>query len=58
MASVPPSQPDRIEPQEPPGVEPAPVDPQPEMPPETPAPSPDVGEPGDFPEEYPSPDEF
>lgn len=51
MASVPPSEPNRIEPQEPPGVDPVPVEPKPEAPPEEPEPRPD--EPGWAPEEYP-----
>jgi hypothetical protein len=55
MASVPPSEPERIEPQEPPGVDPVPVEPQPVEPPEEPQPQPD--EPGRAPEEYPMPGE-
>lgn len=57
MASVPPSRPDRIDPQEPPGIEPVPAEPQPEEPPETTPPAPDIDEPDRGPDEYPSPDE-
>lgn len=55
--SIPPLRPDRIDPDEPPGIEPVPVEPQPEVPPETWPPDPDVDEPDRSPEEYPSPEE-
>src|SRR5690606_602798 len=55
MASVPPTRPDRIDPQEPPGVEPVPVEPQPDVSPETAPPVPDIDQPDRAPEEYPAP---
>ena len=57
MASVPPARPDRIDPQEPPGVEPVPAEPQPEEPPETTPPAPDIDEPDRGPDETPPPEE-
>jgi len=50
-------QPDRIEPVEPPGIEPLPVEPEPPILPETEPLSPDTDQPGRSPEEYPTPGE-
>lgn len=52
---MPPLRPDRIEPEEPPGVEPIPDTPQPDAPPEIAPPAPDTDQPGGTPEEYPAP---
>ena len=56
-AGIPPLQPDRIEPQEPPGIEPLPVEPEPPDLPETEPSRPDTDQPGLVPEEYPAPEE-
>jgi len=56
-AGIPPQRPDRIAPEEPPGIEPLPDEPpRPDLP-ETEPPLPDSDEPGRTPEEYPAPDE-
>lgn len=57
-AGIPPLRPDRIVPDEPPGIEPLPDEPQP-LPdfPETAPPDPDTDQPGRCPEEYPGPQE-
>lgn len=52
---IPPLQPDRIEPEEPPGIEPLPDEPQPPDLPETEPLGPDIDKPGRCPEEYPAP---
>ncbi len=55
MASVPPTPPDRIEPDEPPGIEPVPDAPAPGAVPETEPPAPDIDDPDRAPDEYPPP---
>jgi hypothetical protein len=56
MASVPPSNPNRIDPQAPPGVSPTVPEPFVPEPPETEPLAPDVDEPDRCPPETPSPD--
>lgn len=57
-AGIPPLRPDRIEPEEPPGIEPLPDEqqPQPGLP-ESDPPDPDSDQPGRCPDEFPGPSE-
>ncbi|WP_336985633.1 hypothetical protein [Altererythrobacter aquiaggeris] len=54
MATTPPNDPDRIDPQSPPETPGLPDEPAPTQPPEVDPPQPDVEEPGRSPEEFPS----
>ncbi|WP_367159418.1 hypothetical protein [Erythrobacter sp.] len=57
QAGIPPLRPDRIEPVEPPGIEPLPDESEPDAVPETEPVAPDIDEPDRAPEEYPAPEE-
>lgn len=56
MATQPPSEPNRIDPQSPPEVVPFPAEPAEPIPSEVEPPSPDFDPPGQVPEELPDPD--
>lgn len=57
QAGIPPLRPDRIEPVEPPGIEPPPDEGAPDVIPEIEPTAPDIDEPDRSPEEYPGPEE-
>lgn len=57
QAGLPPLRPDRIDPVEPPGIEPLPGESEPDVVPETEPIAPDIDEPDRSPEEYPAPEE-